>query len=49
MSISYYVYGCACMSVYYHHLHDSTHSDQKRVLDSLVTEDCELLDVGAGH
>lgn len=35
--------------VYHHHLHDSTHSDQKRALDSLVTKDCELLDVGAGH
>lgn len=35
---------CLCIT-----LHDNTHSDQKRALDSLVTKDCELLDVGARH
>lgn len=35
-----------CLCIF---LRDNTHNDQKRALDSLVTKDCELLDVGAGH
>lgn len=43
MSISYYVYRCASMSVYHHRLHDSTQSGQKRALDSLELKGLEVV------